>query len=210
MSLNLFDNVFSCVVEVARAKGYNVYVIKFIIGGFMKKIISSVLLLTVIISGGMSFNADTIDKQVREPQGSTSYRWVKVSNSSKTEGTSYSTCASNNSNKNIACSISRTRSNSVSGNAGVCATSSCLANAGISRTNTNSYTVSGSTNWTPGKKGGKIQYSIKDKKVTTKYRKQKKTCTNYGQKCSSWTNTNSYKNVVSKGNYSVAFRYVNN
>lgn len=176
----------------------------------MKKLLLlSMLALSILPTQLLS--ASTLNSEGRGgPQGETIYRWVNVSNSSETVTGKYTQCASNDLSETLHCNISRSRSNSVSGNAGVCLTADCLANAGITVQNTDAYSVSASTTYKPGKNGGGIKYSIKYKKVISKYRRQKRTCTNYGQKCSSWKNTNSYKNVTSKGNYYVDFKYYNN
>lgn len=195
----------------------------------MKKLLSSIFILMIVVLNGTSYyasdfenqeiienqgiieNQETVEKQGRGgPQGETYYRWIKVSSSSVTTGDAYKTCVSNGTQKKLSCSISQSRASSVSGNSGICVIKDCLVNAGISVTHTKSYDVKGNTEMTPGKKGGKIQYSYKTKTVTTKYRKQEKKCSGWGTTCGYWQNTSTTKNVTSKGDYYVHFRYINN
>lgn len=61
MSLNIFDTIITRVVEVARAKDYNLFVVKFIIGGIMKKVLTIAMLGIVATMGGNNFSASMLE-----------------------------------------------------------------------------------------------------------------------------------------------------
>lgn len=64
VSLNTFDTTTTRAIEVARAKGYNLFVVKFIIGGNMKKICMMAFLLIgfSIIGFNQQYSASEVEK----------------------------------------------------------------------------------------------------------------------------------------------------
>lgn len=184
----------------------------------------ALVLVDVLSIGVLPFNAETIDyekidfelagvesneKQYRAiPVNTTQYRWKVWSKTTKTGEEAYKPCAEAKKKITITCQKTYERESSVSGNAGVCSSKDCLINAGMTITSTKSRSISQTATWTPGNKGGIIFSTVKYKDVTTKYRKQKRTCST-GKGCGSWTNMDTYKSVRTKGDHYVAFKTSN-